>query len=400
MASATKRGQGRWLGRYRGADGKERTKTFSTKGEAMAWASAQELRIRTGEWTDPTRGKVTLDTFAEQWFESLHVKPKTLDGYQSLYATHIRPRWGRTRLDRISYADVRGWVASLETARRQTSGRGAQRSAPARPLSAARKKQAYQVLSSILDLAVEDGRLLRNPAKSASGSSRGMVPKAPTNRTHRYLTHEQVHAVADAIGDSRALFLVLAYGGLRWGEASALQVRDVDLLRQRLNVRRTLTDIGGVLQPGTPKNHATRTVPLPLFLRAELEPLLEGKSTGDLLFTAPGGGAWRNPNFRHRRFDPAVESVGLGDLRIHDLRHTAASLAVQAGANVKAVQRMLGHSSAAMTLDVYAGLFDSDLEGVANRLDEAVFALRADSVRTGPQISTLPGSHAPTGNVG
>ena len=79
------------------------------------------------------------------------------------------------------------------------------------------------MLSSILDLAVEDGRLPRNPpAKSASGSSRGMVPKAPTNRTHRYLTHEQVHAVADAIGDSRALFLVLAYGGLRWGEASAL----------------------------------------------------------------------------------------------------------------------------------------------------------------------------------
>ena len=76
-------------------------------------------------------------------------------------------------------------------------------------------------------------------------------------------------------------------------------------------------------------------------------------------------------------------------MRIHDLRHTAASLAVQAGANVKAVQRMLGHKSAAMTLDVYADLFDSDLEGVATRLDQAVSGIRADSVRTERLVTAL-----------
>lgn len=393
MASATKRAQGKWLGRYRGPDGKERTKTFPTKGEAQAWAQTQELRMRSHDWTDPARAKVTLDAFAPQWFDSLTVKPKTREGYESLYATHVKPRWGDVRLDRIAYADIRAWVANLQVSHRTDESRGAnakRRSAPPKPLSAARKKHVYRLLRSMLDLAVEDGRLPRNPAKSMSGSTKGIVPKAPTNRTHRYLSHEQLLAVAAKAGDARALVLVLGYAGLRWGEATALQVHDVDLLRSRLNVRRAVTDVRGELIYSTPKNHNTRTVPLPSFLREELEPLLEGKTTVDLLFTSPHGGPWRNSNFRSRRFDPAVKAAGLPTLRLHDLRHTAASLAVQAGANVKAVQRMLGHKSASMTLDVYADLFDSDLEGVAIRLDEAVSELRADSVRTGGQIASLP----------
>lgn len=84
----------------------------------------------------------------------------------------------------------------------------------------------------------------------------------------------------------------------------------------------------------------------------------------------------RNHNFRSRVFVPAAQQIGLQGLTPHDLRHTAASLAVQAGANVKAVQRMLGHASAAMTLDVYAGLFGDDLDAVAALLDSHVPHLR------------------------
>ncbi|HEY5178805.1 MAG TPA: tyrosine-type recombinase/integrase [Dermatophilaceae bacterium] len=80
----------------------------------------------------------------------------------------------------------------------------------------------------------------------------------------------------------------------------------------------------------------------------------------------------RNTNFRSRVFEHAKADLGLGALRIHDLRHTAASLAVAAGANVKVVQRMLGHASAAMMLDVYAGLFSDDLDDVADRMDSLV----------------------------
>ena len=107
----------------------------------------------------------------------------------------------------------------------------------------------------------------------------------------------------------------------------------------------------------------------------------------------------RNHNFRSRVFVPAAKQIGMPGLTPHDLRHTAASLAVQAGANVKAVQRMLGHASAAMTLDVYAGLFGDDLDAVADRLDAAAAAARADSLRTeAPKPDVLPldfgGQHA------
>ena len=84
----------------------------------------------------------------------------------------------------------------------------------------------------------------------------------------------------------------------------------------------------------------------------------------DLLLTAPRGGELLLRNWRRRVFDPTLQAARLGELTPHELRHTAASLAVAAGANVKAVQRMLGHASAAMTLDVYSGLFDDDLDSL------------------------------------
>jgi integrase len=94
------------------------------------------------------------------------------------------------------------------------------------------------------------------------------------------------------------------------------------------------------------------------------------------VFTAPNGGLLRNTNFRPRIFQPAAASVGLAGITPHDLRHTAASLAVAPAPNVKAVHRMLAHASASMTLDVYAGLFGDDLDEVANRLDEASRGVR------------------------
>ena len=100
----------------------------------------------------------------------------------------------------------------------------------------------------------------------------------------------------------------------------------------------------------------------------------------------------RNQNFRQRLFDRAAASVDLAGLTPHELRHTATSLAVAAGANVKAVQQMLGHASAAMTLDVYAGLFGDDLDAVVDRLDEALKRVRADQVRTARSLRVVDGA--------
>lgn len=104
-------------------------------------------------------------------------------------------------------------------------------------------------------------------------------------------------------------------------------------------------------------------------LTAELAPHLANRSAEDLVFTSANGGVLRNRNARRDWFNAAATAIGEPGLTPHELRHTAASLAVSAGANVKAVQRMLGHASAAMTLDRYADLFDDDLDAVADRLD-------------------------------
>lgn len=150
-------------------------------------------------------------------------------------------------------------------------------------------------------------------------------------------------------------------------------------------------EVGNVVVVGrlvwsTPKSWERRSVPFPAVLGEELAALMVGKARDHLVFTDLRGGVLRNSNWRTRVFRPAVERCRTADGTFptttpHDLRHTAASLAVSARANVKAVQRMLGHAKASMTLDTYADLFDEDLDEVADRLDAAIQAT-ADVLRT------------------
>ncbi|HEX5256597.1 MAG TPA: tyrosine-type recombinase/integrase [Mycobacterium sp.] len=137
----------------------------------------------------------------------------------------------------------------------------------------------------------------------------------------------------------------------------------------------------------TPKTWERRSVPFPATLADELAALMIGKGRDDLVFTDLRGGVLRNSNRRARVFDAVVTKCQKADdsfpsITPHDLRHTAASLAISAGANVQAVQQMLGHAKASMTLDVYADLFDEDLDDVAANLDAAIHSA-AYPLRTG-----------------
>jgi integrase len=161
-------------------------------------------------------------------------------------------------------------------------------------------------------------------------------------------------------------------------------------MRRRLDIAEAVTEVRGHLTWGTPKGHQQGSVPIPRFLADDLVPHLAGKSPEDLVFTTRKGAVLRNLNFRRDVFDRAARAAGLDGLTPHELRHTAASLAVSAGANVKAVQRMLGHASAAVTLDVYSGLFDDDLDAVADRMDEAFTRNLADFSRTEAAAVALP----------
>lgn len=368
MASIAKRPSGKWRARYRDPAGRERSKHFVLKRDAEAWLNDQESRIADGSWTDPNRAKVTIDSVGRQWLDrQISLKPSTLTRYRSIFNRHIVPTWGAVRLSGVDYEGVAAWVSDL-------SGKG---------LSASSVRQCYRVLSLILTDAVKAGRIPRNPAEGVD------LPRTVT-KEKRFLTPGEVAALADGAGDYRAVVLTLAYTGLRFGEATALRVRNVDLMRRRLSIVESMTEVAGRLTLGTPKTHQQRRVPLPRFLVDEVAPWVKGKGPDDLVFTSPLGEPLRINNFRKRVFDPALKKAGLVGVTPHDLRHTAASLAVGTGANVKDVQQMLGHASAAMTLDVYAGLFDDSLDGVADRMDALARESFADYLRTDRQILELP----------
>lgn len=268
----------------------------------------------------------------------------------------MEPRWGTRKIGGIRASEVQDWVSELSAAK-----------------SATTVLRAHGVLAAVLDVAVNDRRLSRNVA-------RGATRPRKTAKAKPYLSHAQVQALADTSAHP-TLVLFLAYTELRWGEATSLRVKHVETLRKRVSVQENAVMVGSVIHVGTPKTHETRSVPYPAFLALPIAKLCEGKTRDALLF-GDGMQHMRLPNSRDGWFAAAVRRVEDPDMpRVtpHDLRHTAASLAISAGANVKAVQRMLGHASASMTLDTYADLFDDDLDGVAAALDQA---RRAASVVT------------------
>jgi integrase len=359
--SVEKRPNGKWRARIRDASGKEIARHFVRKSDAERWEASARSAITRGDWIDPARARVTVGAWSAQWMAAqVQLKPTTRARYALALRRQVLPTWENIALSAVSYAEVAAWVQRLT----------------ASSLAPATVRYAHRVFSLVLAHAVRDGRLSRNPAEGVRLPR--VVREEPV-----FLDHDQVARLADACDRYGLLVRFLAYTGLRWGEMSALRVSRLDLLRRRVTVAAAFAEVGGELVEGTPKNHQRRSVPIPRFLVDDLAAQVAGKRRDDLVFTAPGGGPLRNTNFRSRVFAPAAKSVGLPGLTPHDLRHTAASLAVAAGANVKAVQRMLGHASAAMTLDVYAGLFGDDLDAVATRLDEAFAARDADYLRTG-----------------
>lgn len=337
-----------WRAHYRDPEGKQRSKTFGRRIDAQRYLVTVESAILVSAYIDPARSTLTVGSMIDEWLAGkINLKPSTRARYESAVEVHVRPRWGTTPLSKVTHADVQAWLASMV----------------ATGLSSASVRKAHGVFNGVLTRAVRDKRIPSNPADGVD------LPRI-VERKRRYLTAAEVTTLAEAAGRHRLAILVLSYGGLRWSELAALRVGRVDLLRRRLRIAEAMVEVNrGRIEWGTPKSHESRSVPLPRFLVDELATHLAGRPADALVFTSPAGGPLRNRNARRDWFDHAAEKAGAAGLTPHELRHTAASLAVSAGANVKAVQRMLGHASAALTLDRYADLFDDDLNAVAERLD-------------------------------
>lgn len=277
---------------------------------------------------------------------------------ESAWRVHVEPEWGRYPVGSIRHSDVRAWIAAL------TSKLG--------PTTVIR---AHGVLAGILDVALRDRRLSENPARGIR-----LPKKRPKARF--YLTLAQVKLLAEEAMYPELIYF-LAYTGLRWGEATGLRVHDVNLARRRVTVYENAVIVNGTVHVGPPKNHRSRSVPYPKFLAPLVSAQLMAKPSSAILF-GDGHEHMRLPNSQKGWFAGAVRRARKHDPEFpyvtpHDMRHTAASLAISSGANVKAVQRMLGHASAAMTLDTYSDLFDDDLQTVSKPMDKA----RAKALKRG-----------------
>jgi integrase len=352
----------RYRVRYRKPDRTQTDKRgFRTKRDAELFLASVEVSKARGEFVDATAARALIGPLGAAWLaRQTHLKPSSYRPLESAWRIHVLPAWGHIAVADVRKTAVQQWVSEMTVGDTETT--------PARkPKGATLVIRAYGVLAAILDDAVSDRRTLSNPARGVS------LPRK-LKKPHVYLSHDQVHELA-AASKYPGLVLVLAYCGIRWGEATALKVKHLDMLRRRLMIEENAVQVGSVIEVGTPKNHKKRTVPFPRFLSEQLARQCEGKGREDLLFPDEHGHYLRSARVHEDNmswFAGAVKRAGVPRITPHDLRHSAASFAVSAGANVKVVQKMLGHSSAAMTLDTYADLFDGDLDSVSDALDHAV----------------------------
>lgn len=349
---------------YRKPDHQQTQKRgFTTKKAAEGFLHSIENSKNTGQFIDAAAGRITIGQLSTDWLTGLsHLKPSSARPVQSAWRLHVEPKWGGRPIGTIRPSEVQTWVSQLSNGVKDGDGW------KSKPKGATTVLRAYGVLASILDSAVKDRRIPSNPA-------RGLNLPRKTKKKHVYLSHDQVQLLADEAKDKSTLVLLLAYTGLRWGEATGLRVSDLDMLRRRLTVNENAVNVGGKIIVGTPKSHKVRSVPFPAFLTEPIAKLCERKTQDSIVFGS-GDDHLRSPDVRDGWFVNAKKRARNTDktfpeLTLHDLRHTAASLAISAGANVKAIQRMLGHASAAMTLDIYADLFDDDLDAVATALNQA-----------------------------
>ncbi|SFJ41296.1 Phage integrase, N-terminal SAM-like domain [Amycolatopsis sacchari] len=364
----------RWLVQYYDRTGKLRSEVAPNKARAEIRRTELESALTQGTYVDPAASKVSVSEMAEKWLESRHdVKPSTWWKYRGIIDNHVNPKWGDMPLSAVHREDIAAWVASLLKPKAQ-EGSG---------LGPSQTRHAYRVLSMILEWCVPS-RLHTNPARGIK------LPIRP-DAEHIYLTYEQIEALADAAGNlktkygvptasaavNRALILLLAYTGLRWGEAAALRVGRVDLKKRRLRIATTFYEVNGVQHEGLPKTGKRRTVPIPASLVPELERVIGNRPDNELVFRTARGHSLRANNWRVREFNAAVKAAKLNveGLTPHKLRHSAASLAIAAGADIKVLQLLLGHADASVTLNIYGHLFPDRLDEVADVLDARRTAL-------------------------
>ncbi len=344
---------GRYQARYPGPDGKDRPAphTFARKIDAERWLSLKEAEIVRGEWIAPDAAKVTVGEWGSRWLDSVApgLKPKTVGLYRGLMRSLILPRFGAMTVADVRPITVAEWMNSMNK----------------RGLSASRIRHAYLLLSQIMRAAVDNDMIANSPCRGVK------LPRVPQTEPHILTVEEADQLAASARRPHDLIIQLLAYGGLRIGEAFALRRCDVDLSGGRVTVAQSLAEISGRHVFDTPKSHQRRTVGLPAFVIARLREHLaavDDDAPETLLFLSSRGKPFHYNSWRRSYFDPAVEAAGLVDVTPHDLRASHASWVADRH-GVLAAARRLGHSNTSVTTRHYARVLDGRDADVAASFD-------------------------------
>jgi integrase len=352
------RRDGRWVSYLRLPDG---SKKF------YYGASRADVRRQLEEAQEATRQGVILSgpnpnvaEYLERWLEAIEhsVRPRTHEVY-GLNVRRLTAHLGRLKLRALQPAAIQGAYAALLK----------------RGLSKRSVEQAHTVLHTALHQAMRWDLIARNPTDAVA------VPR-PKRRDMQTLSEDQVRHLFEVTAEHRhhTLWVLLATTGLRIGEALALSWDDVDLQRGRLSVRRALQrQRGRGLVFVEPKSDTSRrTVPLPAGtalmlaghrLRQEEQATVELDESRSRLVFPNMEGRPTDPTTLHRPFHRALETAGLPRLRIHDLRHTAATYLLGRQVHPKIVQTLLGHSTITLTLDTYSHVIPSFTQEAARHMD-------------------------------
>jgi integrase len=349
--------------------------TFSTRREAVAVEQDLSSRSRRPGYVTPESSRVVLSLVAAEWLLTRRSKaPRTQDSDESTYRRLVAPSFGNHQLSDIDPTVISGWLAALAQ----------------RGIAPSSRRRALWVLRAILGHAVDSRRLEHNPAVKVK------VGPAGRRRTGQSLSAQELAALIDALPNNCQPFAtVLGLAGLRFSEASALLVADVREtpygLVMMITKARTHHNGGGAASTGPTKSTLSRAVPVPLDLVEWVQNRrVEANADAPLFPTTESGSTfWSPSNWRRcTSWTKTVANLGHSGLRPHDLRHTAATLMLSAGAPLTAVSAVLGHSSPQVTAEIYSHVLDGQTHQAIAFLPPLQRTLRATPAHL-PRTSSL-----------
>lgn len=345
---------------------------FATQKECEAAMNKLLVAVEQHAYAAPTKASVR-EYLTKEWLPAVkaRVRPSTYNSYLQHVECHVAPHIGSVKLAKLTGSQVNALYARLAESGKKDGKSG---------LSPMTIHHVHSCLHKACKDAVRWGHLPKNPLDAADPPRK----KGDGTREMQTWSAEQLKAFLSSVADERlhALWYTIAFTGMRRGEAIGLRWSDVDLENGRLSVRRALIPTNREVVVSEPKTAKGRRV---VALDPSTIEVLKGQASQQreeqtgcedwvetgFVFTRASG-AVLDPESVSRHFRQAVRRSMLPPIRLHDLRHTHATLALQAGIHPKVVSERLGHATVSITLDTYSHAIPALQEEAAALIAELV----------------------------